>query len=105
MKIDLNHFQTAGSWVFSGRPRGAKIREENGVDLLDSTAGPVEVVIPTEILGLNPSFFLGLFGPSVRKFGREEFEKKYHFLCNPIVLTDIEDGIKQALKGTNPLAQ
>lgn len=105
MNIDLAQFKTEGAWVFSGRPRGTKIRERVNVDAIDQTDEATEVQIPTEILGINPSFFLGLFGPSVRKFGREGFESKYHFKCNPLVLLDIEDGINQALKETNPLSK
>ena len=105
MKLDLQEFKTEGSWVFSGRPRGEKVREIKHLAAVDTTDEHVDVHIPQEILGLNPSFFLGLFGPSVRRFGKEAFEQKFQFHCNPAVLTDIRDGINQALKESNPLAK
>ncbi len=101
--IDLTPFQTEGAWVFSGRPRGQKIRQELEIDKIDTKPTPVKVIIPNEIIGLNPSFFLGLFGPSVRKFGADKFRIKYPFTCNSAVITDIEEGITQALKESNPL--
>ena len=65
--------------VFSGRDRGEALREKYGLDALD-TAAEVDVVIPESIWTVSSSFFLGMFGPSVRKCGSvDSFERKYRF--------------------------
>jgi hypothetical protein len=47
---------------------------------------------------MNTSFFLGLFGGSVRALGKEKFIEKYHFDCDPVHFDTIADGIERALK-------
>lgn len=65
--------------VYSGRDRGEALREKYRIDALDA-AENVDVVIPDSIWTVSSSFFLGMFGPSVRKCGSvDTFEKKYRF--------------------------
>lgn len=66
--------------VFSGRDRGIAARAEYGLDRIDDSADSVEVILPDTLYTLTSSFFLGLFGDSVRKCGSVSgFEEKYRF--------------------------
>jgi hypothetical protein len=97
-RIDLSQFRTPGSIVFSGRPRGEDLRRKLNLDEFDRDPGKVEVIIPDEIVSVNSSFFLGLFGPSVR-FSRSEpkFLARYDFKCSDAALASIRKGIHEAL--------
>jgi len=102
MTIDLKNYSTPGAIFLSGRPKGEGIRNEIGLDRVD-TSETVIVEIPDSIISLNSSFFLGLFGPSVRKLGPEEFRRRFSFNGPAAIYRDIDDGVRQALKDSNPL--
>ncbi len=101
--LDLARFSQADSIVFSGRPEGMSVRASLNLDAEDSLPGPVVVVIPQRIISVNGSFFLGLFGQSVRNLGAVRFQSKYTFDCREKVKTDIARGIRHALEFSNPL--
>lgn len=103
MEIDLNKFKNSGSRVLSGRNEGKKAREKLNLDSVDNDAENVSVIFPEDIISLNSSFFLGLFGPSVRNLGENEFVKKYTFICPDFIKKSVNDGIERALKTSNPL--
>jgi hypothetical protein len=104
--IDLNQARTSSqAKVFAGRERGKYWREKFKIDELDKLPGTVEVIVPADVISLNISFFLNLFGESVRKLGREEFIKHYHFNSDPILEPLIAQGIEQALKRSNALPE
>jgi len=52
---------------------------------------------------VNISFFLGMFGKSVRSLGREEFLRHYQFRCDEDLRPLIDLGVDQALKTSNAL--
>jgi len=104
-RIDLGEARTSKeAKVYSGRERGKYWRQQFGLDRLDSDDSSVEVLIPEDILSVNLSFFLSLFGESVRYLGSEGFRSKYHFNCDPSLLPLINQGIEQALKRSSVLA-
>ena len=103
-KIDLDVARTSReAKVFSGRERGKHWRREFGLDELDHDDSIVEVLIPEDILSINLSFFLSLFGESVRYLGEEDFRRKYKFVCDPSLVPLVEQGIEQALKRSSVL--
>lgn len=102
-RIDLNKFHQSGNIVMSGRPKGEQIRSELNLDRLDADPEAVEVDVPEEVVSLNNSFFLGLFGPSVRNLGEGQFRSHYKFRCAPPIVKDIDSGIHESLKTSNPL--
>lgn len=102
--INLAKFQTPGSVVFSGRPRGIDIRKTLDLDAVDRSEEQVEVIIPPEVVSVNSSFFLGLFGKSVRALQRGGFMEKYKFSGSAAAMENIERGIDEALVYSNPLA-
>ncbi|HXC61841.1 MAG TPA: hypothetical protein VNV63_04125, partial [Nitrospiria bacterium] len=86
-RIDLGEARTSKeARVFSGRERGKYWRQYFKLDQLDQDDSTVEVVIPEDILSVNLSFFLSLFGESVRHLGSVDFKAKYHFVCDPSLL-------------------
>ena len=103
--IDLKQYHEVGTIVLSGRPKGEKLRAALNLDKLDEGEEQVQVVVPREVISLNSSFFSGLFGPSVRSKGEDAFRAKYSFSCLPAIQEDIESGIRDALKTSNPLGR
>jgi hypothetical protein len=102
--IDLDQARTSkNAKVFSGRERGKYWRRQFRLDELDRADHRVTVVVPDDILALNLSFFLSLFGESVRFLGPEGFRDKYEFRCDPSLNPQIEQGVEQALKKSNVL--
>lgn len=99
IRIDLNDARTSReSRVLSGRERGIECRRRFQISKLDNSSDHVIVSIPRDIYSVNTSFFLGLFGDSVRDLGRNGFSEKYEFDCDNIHRETITDGIERALK-------
>lgn len=86
-----------GKQVLSGRDKGEKLRETLKLDMIDINNEQVKIIIPKEVYAFNSSYFLGLFGKSVRLLGKQKFESKYLFDSNDIVRMNIIDGINDAL--------
>ena len=85
--------------VLSGRDKGEQLREFFLLDSLDKVIKGVTIVyIPDDIYSISSGYFLGLFGKSIRCLGELNFRKRYHFVCENCLLSNIDDGIKQALK-------
>ena len=104
--IDLNLARTSPhAMVFAGRERGKYWRKEFKLDEADRQEGPFEVLIPDDIISLNISFFLNLFGESIRRLGKELFKTHYTFKSDPILIPQIEQGIDQALKTSSALPE
>lgn len=83
-----------GSSMFTGRPQGNQVREKLGIDKKDSEQSKFLVEIPLKTTSFNPSFFLGLFFPSVKKLGGyDNFAEKYK-----IVILSKNDFIKESLE-------
>lgn len=117
MNINLSKYHTPGVIVFSGRERGAKLRQAERLDELDqeymaemTTVGILHsmdtgrvkestwVDFPPEVLSLAGGFFLGLFGPSVWMLGEERFRRVYQFHCSNCARDDINQGILDTLR-------
>lgn len=103
MEINLNNFKNPNSKVLSGRKEGKSVRDRLSLDTVDNNSEVVKVIFPEDIISLNSSFFLGLFGPSVRYLGKEKFEMKYIFEAPKFIKNSIDDGIVRALKTSNAL--
>jgi hypothetical protein len=93
MKINLDNFDEKALTVLAGREKGVAIRNRWGLDKIDKNQEQVEIMIPENLYSLNSSYFLGLFGPSVRSLGesriwfmtkKEQSWKKYILSDLPI---------------------
>ena len=90
-------FGKLGMPVFTGRDRGQNARKDLKLDMVPH-GEIVEVRIPDETYAVTSSFFLGLFGPSVRELGGEGFAKQFRFTGPEFVLNKIEDWVLRALR-------
>jgi len=101
-KVDLS--QVAGP-VYTGRDRGEQLRLKYDLDRLDEGGTVVEVLIPDSTYTVSSSFFLGLFGPSVRKCGSVVgFREKFRFKAPAFLEPVIEGHAALALQGRRILA-
>lgn len=78
-----------------GLEAGQRARKRLGIDELDRDDSPVEVVVPDDIYMITPTFFVGLFAPSVTRFGGADgFMKKYRFECTPLMDWQISNRVR-----------
>lgn len=106
LKIELVNGIPNSKEIFaiSGRDLGFKQRKYHKLNDLEDKYDKVEVFIADNIKFLSSSFFLGMFGDSVRKCKtKEKFKEKFIFKTNGQIESNIEDGINDALKNINPL--
>ena len=90
-------FKDLGMPVFTGRARGEKARLDLKLDQLPPEE-VVEVRIPDETYAVTSSFFLGLFGPSVRTLGGEGFERQFRFVGPSFIIGKVSDWVLRALR-------
>lgn len=103
VKIDLDNYRSGGSQVFAGRDRGQKVREAAHLDEIDRDPGiEVDVIVPDDIFSINSSFFLGMFGPSIRAMGGDAFRRRFHFVGEDLKEI-VESGIREAESTTSPI--
>ena len=103
--VDLTDYHTKGVRVMSGRGRGVSVREKAEIERLDERldkepGATVTVRIPAEVVFVASSFYLGLFGPSIRRFGADRFEERYRFE-GPHSEANLRDGIQEAFHWDN----
>jgi len=98
MKINLENFDEKAMQILAGREKGAEIRNRLGLDKIDKNQEHVEITIPENLYSINSSYFLGLFGPSVRSLGEAGFKENYTFTGDDIFKDNIDDGISRAIK-------
>lgn len=80
--------------VFSGWRRGKLARKEFEVDKLDNLEVKVNVVIPEDLYCLTKSFFLGMFGPTLKAMkSKLEFKEKYNLVGPAHILEEIDEYI------------
>ena len=91
--------------VCIGRDHGARAREITGLDRLDfdPSVGRVLVLVPQDAWDVSSAFWMGMFGPSVRRLGAAGFRARYEFRGG-IHRDDVEAGIEDALLEEDPLA-
>jgi len=64
---------------------------------LESEHDKIFVEIPTKIITINKSFFLGLFETRIQELGIQNFKKKYVFQTSEHIVKKIEKHIEAAL--------
>lgn len=101
--INMSNFRPKMSLVFSGRPEGLKVRTEINLEVAESQLTKIIVDIPSDTIAFNPSFFLGMFGKSIIKMGKDAFILFYEFKCSDHIKKNISENIDYALKVSNPL--
>lgn len=103
MKTSRNNpvinFEKLGGRVYVGRPGGVQARKYFKIEEHEHDSNfPIEVRFPDNARTLTSSFFLGMFGNSVRVAGsREDFLKRFKFRANSQILAEVDAGIVEAL--------
>ncbi|NJD03420.1 MAG: hypothetical protein FIA99_12695 [Ruminiclostridium sp.] len=103
MVIDLNNYKVKDIKVLSGREKGEEVRRLTNLEEKEKEEKLIEIIVPIDLYSINSSFFLGMFGPSIRKFKEEGFRNKFRFKCDEVILKNIDDGISRALKESDVL--
>lgn len=104
--IDLNEYKTPGSKVFTGRDRGIKIRVNSKIDDLIKEGNNIDIIIPNDIMSVNPSFLEELLYNVVKLLGKENFSSRIKFIdTNPrySIKVDLEEAIERILRKNNAL--
>jgi hypothetical protein len=92
-------FEKLGGRVYVGRPAGVLARKHFKIEEYENQENfPIEVHFPENARTLTSSFFLGMFGNSVRTAGsRDNFLKRFIFKANKQILAEVNAGIDEAL--------
>ena len=102
VKVDLDNYRSPGGRVFAGRDRGRRARKRAKLDEHDGQGRQVEVHVPEDTFSVTSSFFLAMFGPSIRRHGKERFRKLYSFTGWDATKV-VDHGIREALDRKSPL--
>ena len=111
LTIDLNDYKVKGSKVFTGRDRGIEIREKTKIDSLftnGSDSDNLTIIIPPEIMSINPSFLEEFLFNIVNKLGKEKFYQKVKFSNNSErydINEDLEEAVDRILRANNALTK
>lgn len=103
IEIELQKYLSNVGEILSGRDTGQIVRKKSNLENEEKKYSKVIIILPENIIGINPSFFLGFLGDSVRNCSSkdaflEKFKIIYDIEKNPYLIEDIEDGIERALK-------
>lgn len=108
--INLEHYRTPGSKVFTGRDRGVDVRVKSKINEIEATLteGTITIIIPEDIRSINPSFLEEFLFNVVKKLGKEAFYKKIIFDNKSeryrSFNNDLEEAIESILKTENSLS-
>lgn len=111
LTIDLNDYKVKGSKVFTGRDRGIEIREKTKIDSLFTNgldSDNLTIIIPPEIMSINPSFLEEFLFNIVNKLGKEKFYQKVKFSNNSEcydINEDLEEAVDRILRANNALTK
>ncbi|WP_156478017.1 hypothetical protein [Acetobacter malorum] len=97
--IDLNNVTNNGAVRnLSGKERGEAARNLFQLDNLDKASETVVVRVPHYLYAMSSSYFLGLFSPSVTRFGsKEKFLEHYRFEASPSIMKSVLHAISRCL--------
>lgn len=101
--LTTEHRGGISSTSFSGRPEGEHVRETFSLDEKDTDDNEYIIDIPSGTSAFNPSFFLGLLFPSIKRLGIGKFVSKYRFslenlspALKSLIYDDIQEGLRNA---------
>lgn len=105
-QINLENFRTAKSKVFTGRDRGIEVRNSSKIDLSEKQYDKIEIIVPSDIRSINPSFLEEFLFNVVTKLGFEGFNTKFKFITQGRyhIEDDLQEAIERILREENALA-
>ena len=101
--VNIEKYKEKGARIFTDRDRGIKARRELELDQLEKK-GNITILLPEDTWGVNPSFFGGMFEPSIKTM-QTDFYQNYSFkYSNGTELSDslrrnIEDDFEYVMRG------
>lgn len=97
-------FSKLGGPLYSGRSRGEAARKSLNLDQKDKEEIFIEVKIPESTYSITSSFFLGIFGKSIRSCGDvDKFFSKFSFNAPDRMIEKFISYTKRALREKTPL--
>jgi hypothetical protein len=106
--IDLGIYQTKGAKVFTGRDRGIEVREESKIDEIEKQYEKIIILIPDNIMSINPSFLEEFLFNVVTKLKKDAFNRKFKFdgkNSRYKIDSDLEEAIERILRKENALSK
>ena len=103
--INLNNFRTTGSKVYTGRTKGAEVRNMTFIDEKEIGNDEITIIIPEDIYSINPSFLEEFLINVVSKLGALGFQNKFKFenKGDYKIDQDLEEAIERILRTENAL--
>lgn len=77
--INLGEYRTPGARIFTGRDRGIEVRVKSKIDNFAIENDTLTIIIPEDIITINPSFLEEYFKNVIMTLGKEDFLKKFKF--------------------------
>lgn len=78
--INLELYRTKGAKIFTGRDRGREVRIACKIDSVAEQYDKIDIIIPSDLFSINPSFFEELFINVVKKYKEDKFYEKFNFI-------------------------
>ncbi len=107
--IDLENHRTKGSKVFTGRDRGIEVRTNSSIDKYILEEGKkVDILIPIDIMSINPSFLEEFLTNVVSYLGQEDFYNFVKFKSDSKrydISEDLEEAVDRILRKENALTK
>jgi hypothetical protein len=106
--IDLEKYRTKGSKVFTGRDRGISVRNDSKIDELSIGDEKIKILIPLDIMSINPSFLEEFLSNVVLRLGKEGFHNKFSFCSESTrydIALDLDEAIERILRTENALSK
>jgi predicted flavoprotein YhiN len=102
--LDLSKYQSDPARIFAGRDRGASVRDAAQIaDFEKSKDDVLEVHVPEGTFAVTSSFFLALFGETIRKLGANGFRDRVKFTGKSIEKV-VDQAIWEALEALKPFS-
>lgn len=108
IRIDLENFRTKGAKVFTGRDRGIEVRNQSKIDELAENYDDIIILIPKDIMSINPSFLEEFLTNVVKKYGKESFLSKFKFESESVrydIAADLDEAVERILRTENALSK
>lgn len=102
-EVKIASYRNNGAKIFTGRDKGIEARGALNLNSLDEGSEIINVLIPSDTWGINPSFFGGMFEGSIKKLG-SDFTSRYQFKytngeeLNESMKRDISDNIAYVIR-------
>ncbi|MDH5368463.1 MAG: hypothetical protein OEW99_00445 [Gammaproteobacteria bacterium] len=104
MAIIKINFSDLGGPAYIGREKGKNARKKLNIDMLEDGDNTFIIIIPDDTYSINSSYFLGLFGESVKKSASiDAFFNKFDFKMPERMIVKIQDYVSRALHEGGPL--